>query len=148
METSAPTATEKNKHKVSGVDGSSFSDLTKKSSPTTVTRGSHPLFPTFHTPIPIDMRHHEGRYHYEPHPLHSMHGPPGLAGSPVISDGISLIRLSPHAAGTGEMPFSPPQPYLSHHMEQYLRSLHSSPTLSMISAARGLSPADGLPTST
>lgn len=36
--------------------------------------GAHHLFPTFHTPIPIDMRHHEGRYHYEPHPLHSMHG--------------------------------------------------------------------------
>jgi zinc finger protein GLI2 len=29
------------------------------------------------------------------------------------------------------------------HMEHYLRSVHSSPTLSMISAARGLSPADG-----
>uniref|UniRef100_A0A3P8XTF9 C2H2-type domain-containing protein n=1 Tax=Esox lucius TaxID=8010 RepID=A0A3P8XTF9_ESOLU len=142
MEASAPTATEKNKHKGSGMDGSSFSDLTKKSSPTTVTRGPHPLFPTFHTPIPIDMRHHEGRYHYEPHPLHAMHGPPGLAGSPVISDGISLIRLSPHAAGTGESPFSPPHPYVNHHMEQYLRSMHSSPTLSMISAARGLSPAD------
>ncbi|TKS67643.1 Zinc finger protein GLI2 [Collichthys lucidus] len=36
--------------------------------------GAHHLFPTFHTPIPIDMRHHEGRYHYEPHPLHAMHG--------------------------------------------------------------------------
>lgn len=34
----------------------------------------HHLFPTFHTPIPIDMRHHEGRYHYEPHALHAMHG--------------------------------------------------------------------------
>uniref|UniRef100_A0A3Q2E557 Uncharacterized protein n=1 Tax=Cyprinodon variegatus TaxID=28743 RepID=A0A3Q2E557_CYPVA len=31
------------------------------------------LFPTFHTPIPIDIRHHEGRYHYEPHALHAMH---------------------------------------------------------------------------
>lgn len=28
-------------------------------------------------------------------------------------------------------------------MEHYLRSVHSSPTLSVISAARGLSPADG-----
>uniref|UniRef100_A0A3P8UBX6 GLI family zinc finger 2a n=1 Tax=Amphiprion percula TaxID=161767 RepID=A0A3P8UBX6_AMPPE len=104
--------------------------------------GAHHLFPTFHTPIPIDVRHHEGRYHYEPHPLHTMHGPPGLTGSPVISD-ISLIRLSPHAAaGTGESPFSPPHPYVSPHMEHYLRSVHSSPTLSMISAARGLSPAE------
>uniref|UniRef100_A0A3B4A7A1 C2H2-type domain-containing protein n=1 Tax=Periophthalmus magnuspinnatus TaxID=409849 RepID=A0A3B4A7A1_9GOBI len=98
--------------------------------------------PTFHTPIPIDMRHHEGRYHYEPHPLHAMHGPPGLTSSPVISD-ISLIRLSPHAAaGTGESPFSPPHPYVVPHMEHYLRSVHGSPTLSMISAARGLSPAE------
>uniref|UniRef100_A0A667YGW9 GLI family zinc finger 2a n=1 Tax=Myripristis murdjan TaxID=586833 RepID=A0A667YGW9_9TELE len=105
-------------------------------------KGAHHLFPTFHTPIPIDMRHHEGRYHYEPHPLHAMHGPPGLTSSPVISD-ISLIRLSPHAAaGTGESPFSPPHPYVSPHMEHYLRSVHGSPTLSMISAARGLSPAE------
>ncbi|XP_044222316.1 zinc finger protein GLI2a [Thunnus albacares] len=142
METSAPTATEKKECKGSGLDGSSFSELPKKPSPTTLTRGAHHLFPTFHTPIPIDMRHHEGRYHYEPHPLHAMHGPPGLTGSPVISD-ISLIRLSPHApAGTGESPFSPPHPYVSPHMEHYLRSVHGSPTLSMISAARGLSPAE------
>ncbi|XP_045560717.1 zinc finger protein GLI2 isoform X2 [Salmo salar] len=142
MDTSALTATEKKEHKGSGLDGSSFSDLPKKPSPTTVTRGPHHLFPTFHTPIPIDMRHHEGRYHYEPHPLHTMHGPQGLASSPVISDGISLIRLSPQAAGTGESPFSPPHPYINHHMEHYLRSMHSSPTLSMISAARGLSPTE------
>uniref|UniRef100_A0A3B4T5V8 GLI family zinc finger 2a n=1 Tax=Seriola dumerili TaxID=41447 RepID=A0A3B4T5V8_SERDU len=142
METSAPTATEKKECKPSGLDGSSFSELPKKPSPTTLTRGAHHLFPTFHAPIPIDMRHHEGRYHYEPHPLHAMHGPPGLTGSPVISD-ISLIRLSPHAAaGTGESPFSPPHPYVSPHMEHYLRSVHGSPTLSMISAARGLSPAE------
>ncbi|KAL2087911.1 hypothetical protein ACEWY4_016739 [Coilia grayii] len=63
---------------------------------------------------------------------------PGLAGSPVISD-LSLIRLSPSAA---EPAFAPPHPYVSPHMEHYLRSVHSSPTLSMISAARGLSPAD------
>uniref|UniRef100_A0A8C5DE74 C2H2-type domain-containing protein n=1 Tax=Gouania willdenowi TaxID=441366 RepID=A0A8C5DE74_GOUWI len=102
--------------------------------------GSHHLFPTFHAPIPIDMRHHEGRYHYEPHPLHAMHGPPGLPGSPILSD-LSLIRLSPHTgAGVGESPFSPAHPY--HHMEHYLRSVHGSPTLSMISADRGLSPAE------
>lgn len=67
--------------------------------------------------------------------------PAGLAGSPVISD-ISLIRLSPAAVPTGDSPFSPPHPYVSPHMEHYLRSVHGSPTLSMISAARGLSPAD------
>ncbi|KAK7811945.1 hypothetical protein U0070_006998 [Myodes glareolus] len=67
--------------------------------------------------------------------------PPTLSGSPVISD-ISLIRLSPHPAGPGESPFSAHHPYMNPHMEHYLRSVHSSPTLSMISAARGLSPAD------
>ncbi|KAK7938851.1 hypothetical protein WMY93_002177, partial [Mugilogobius chulae] len=74
METTAPTATDKKECKTSALDGSSFSELPKKPSPTTLNRGGHPLFPTFHTPIPIDMRHHEGRYHYEPHPLHAMHG--------------------------------------------------------------------------
>ncbi|XP_060888724.1 zinc finger protein GLI2-like [Labrus mixtus] len=136
METSASRAAEK-KDKM---DGSSFSDLPKKPSPSEM-RAPHHIFPTFHTPIPIDMRHHEGRYHYEPHTLHAMHGPAGLAGSPVISD-ISLIRLSPAAVATGDSPFSPPHPYVNPHMEHYLRSVHGSPTLSMISAARGLSPAD------
>ncbi|XP_029696655.1 zinc finger protein GLI2-like isoform X2 [Takifugu rubripes] len=42
----------------------------------------------------------------------------------------------------GDSPFSPPHPYVSPHMEHYLRSVHGSPTLSMISAARGLSPAE------
>ncbi|XP_061697124.1 zinc finger protein GLI2a isoform X2 [Syngnathoides biaculeatus] len=141
METSAPTATEKKESKGPGLDGSSFSEISNKPSPTS--RGAHHIFPTFHTPIPINMRHHEGRYHYEPHPLHTAQGPPGLTGSPVISD-ISLIRLSPHGStGPGESPFSPPHPYVSPHMEHYLRSVHGSPTLSMISAARGLSPAEG-----
>ncbi|KAH0621289.1 hypothetical protein JD844_022422 [Phrynosoma platyrhinos] len=70
-----------------------------------------------------------------------MDSPSTLSGSPVISD-ISLIRLSPHPAGPAESPFSHPHPYMNPHMEHYLRSMHSSPTLSMISAARGLSPAD------
>ncbi|KAM7335801.1 hypothetical protein ACRRTK_004294 [Alexandromys fortis] len=153
------------------------------------------LLPPFHAPLPIDMRHQEGRYHYDPHSVHGVHGrstfvpapeptpslhfsicesfarapslqpsrtsppgrhgsrhssspgthyqgPPTLSGSPVISD-ISLIRLSPHPAGPGESPFSAHHPYVNPHMEHYLRSVHSSPTLSMISAARGLSPADG-----
>uniref|UniRef100_A0A668A1N1 C2H2-type domain-containing protein n=1 Tax=Myripristis murdjan TaxID=586833 RepID=A0A668A1N1_9TELE len=81
----------------------------------------HHIFPTFHTPIPIDML--------------------ALFCVPVISD-ISLIRLSPAAVATGESPFSPPHPYVNPHMEHYLRSVHGSPTLSMISAARGLSPAE------
>ncbi|XP_023192518.1 zinc finger protein GLI2 [Xiphophorus maculatus] len=132
---------DKKEVKGSGPDGSSFSEIPKKPLPSSMSRGAHHLFP-FHSPIPIDTRHHEGRYHYEPHPLHAMHSPPGLTGSPVITD-ISLIRLSPHAtAGTGESPFSLPHPYVSPHMDQYLRSVHGSPTLSMISAARGLSPAE------
>ncbi|XP_019522808.1 PREDICTED: zinc finger protein GLI2 [Hipposideros armiger] len=87
------------------------------------------------------MRHQEGRYHCEPHSVHGVHGPPALSGSPVISD-ISLIRLSPHPAGPGESPFNATHPYVSPHMEHYLRAMHSSPTLPTISAARGLSPAD------
>ncbi|XP_041937321.1 zinc finger protein GLI2-like [Alosa sapidissima] len=140
METNTTTASDKKECKSSSLDshGHGFSDLPKKPSPTTMTRAPQHMFPTFHTPIPIDMRHHEGRYHYEPHALHAMHGAPGLAGSPVISD-ISLIRLSPSAA---EPAFAHPHPYISPHMEHYLRSVHGSPTLSMISAARGLSPAD------
>ncbi|KAM4538344.1 zinc finger protein GLI2-like [Fundulus diaphanus] len=136
METSSPRATEK-KDKM---DGGGFCDLPKKPSPAESRAPQH-LFPSFHTPIPIDVRHHEGRYHYEPHALHAMHSPAGLTASPVISD-ISLIRLSPAGMATGESPFSPPHPYVTPHMEHYLRSVHGSPTLSMISAARGLSPAD------
>ncbi|XP_010085076.1 PREDICTED: transcriptional activator GLI3-like, partial [Pterocles gutturalis] len=35
----------------------------------------HPphLFPAFHPPVPIDARHHEGRYHYEPSPIPPLH---------------------------------------------------------------------------
>ncbi|XP_041834295.1 zinc finger protein GLI2-like [Melanotaenia boesemani] len=136
MEPSPPRAAQK-KDKM---DSSGFCDLPKKPSPSE-TRAPQHLFPAFHTPIPIDMRHHEGRYHYEPHALHAMHSPAGLTGSPVISD-ISLIRLSPAAVATSDSPFSPPHPYVNPHMEHYLRSVHGSPTLSMISAARGLSPAE------
>lgn len=67
----------------------------------------------------------------------SPRSPAGLPGGPVLSD-ISLIRLSPAA----DSPFSPAHPYVSPHIEHYLRSVHGSPTLSMISAARGLSPAE------
>ncbi|XP_007896291.2 transcriptional activator GLI3 isoform X2 [Callorhinchus milii] len=101
----------------------------------------HPLFPSFHPPVPIDVRHHEGRYHYDPSPIAPLHVPP-ISGSPAFSD-ISLIRISPHRTPTGasEPVFNPPHPYVNPYMD-YIRSLHSSPSLSMISAARGLSPAD------
>ncbi|KAM7375550.1 hypothetical protein PAMA_014588 [Pampus argenteus] len=57
----------------------------------------HHIFPTFHTPIPIDMRHHEGRYHYEPHALHAMHRPC----CPRASAVIKLQRPTVQAAGGG-----------------------------------------------
>ncbi|XP_059584643.1 transcriptional activator GLI3 isoform X8 [Alligator mississippiensis] len=104
----------------------------------------HPphLFPAFHPPVPIDARHHEGRYHYEPSPIPPLHVPSALSNSPTYSD-LPFIRISPHRnpAATSESPFSPPHPYINPYMD-YIRSLHSSPSLSMISAARGLSPTD------
>ncbi|XP_058874722.1 transcriptional activator GLI3-like isoform X1 [Acipenser ruthenus] len=100
------------------------------------------LFPAFHPPVPIDARHHEGRYVYEPSPVPPLHVPPGIASSPAFSD-ISLIRISPHRnpSAAAESPYNPPHPYINPYMD-YIRSLHSSPSLSMISAARGLSPTD------
>uniref|UniRef100_A0A8C6UHZ1 GLI family zinc finger 3 n=1 Tax=Neogobius melanostomus TaxID=47308 RepID=A0A8C6UHZ1_9GOBI len=69
-------------------------------------------------------------------------GPPSLAGSPAFSD-ISLIRISPQRNPSvgAESPFHPPHPYINPYMD-YIRSLHSSPSLSVLSATRGLSPAD------
>uniref|UniRef100_A0A673HCY9 Transcriptional activator GLI3-like n=1 Tax=Sinocyclocheilus rhinocerous TaxID=307959 RepID=A0A673HCY9_9TELE len=101
------------------------------------------FFPAFHPPVPIDDRHTQGRYIYEPSPVPPLHVPPALAASPAFSD-ISLIRITPHrnpSVGV-ESPFNPPHPYINPYMD-YIRSLHSSPSLSMISAARVLSPADG-----
>uniref|UniRef100_A0A670JMT8 GLI family zinc finger 3 n=1 Tax=Podarcis muralis TaxID=64176 RepID=A0A670JMT8_PODMU len=100
------------------------------------------LFPAFHPPVPIDARHHEGRYHYEPSPIPPLHVPSALSGSPTYSE-LPFIRISPHRnpASASESPFSPPHPYINPYMD-YIRSLHSSPSLSMISAARGLSPTD------
>ncbi|XP_029461037.1 zinc finger protein GLI2 [Rhinatrema bivittatum] len=139
METSVPTPAADKKEGKSGIlEGHGFPEAGRK--PLPLVRGAPPhIFPAFHAPLPIDMRHQEGRYHYEPPAIHAVHGPPALSGSPVISD-ISLIRLSPHPAG--ESPFNPQHPYMNPHMEHYLRSLHSSPTLNMISAARGVSPAE------
>lgn len=69
--------------------------------------------------------------------------PSALSSSPTYSD-LPFIRISPHRnpAAASESPFSPPHPYINPYMD-YIRSLHSSPSLSMISAARGLSPTDG-----
>ncbi|XP_076868711.1 transcriptional activator GLI3 [Brachyhypopomus gauderio] len=103
------------------------------------------FFPGFHPPVPIDDRHTQGRYIYEPSPVPPLHVPPALAGSPAFSD-ISVIRIPPHRnpSVAAESPFNPPHPYINPYMD-YIRSLHSSPPLSMISAARGLSPADAHP---
>uniref|UniRef100_A0A665TQP9 C2H2-type domain-containing protein n=1 Tax=Echeneis naucrates TaxID=173247 RepID=A0A665TQP9_ECHNA len=101
-----------------------------------------PFFPTFHHPVPIDDRHAQGRYIYEPSPVPPLHVPPALAGSPAFSD-ISLIRISPQRNPSvgAESPFHPPHPYINPYMD-YIRSLHSSPSISVLSATRGLSPAD------
>ncbi|XP_054979427.1 zinc finger protein GLI2 [Sorex araneus] len=154
MEMSAPApAAEKKEAKGGILEAAAFPDPGRKASALAVATAAaaaaavaaqgvpQHLLPPFHAPLPIDMRHQEGRYHYEPHSVHAMPGPPALSGSPVISD-ISLIRLSPHPAGPGESPFSAHHPYVSPHMEHYLRAMHSSPTLPTISAARGLSPAE------
>ncbi|XP_062297136.1 transcriptional activator GLI3 [Scomber scombrus] len=100
------------------------------------------FFPTFHPPVPIDDRHTQGRYIYEPSPVPPLHVPPGLAGSPAFSD-ISLIRISPQRNPSvgAESPFHPSHPYINPYMD-YIRSLHSSPSISVLSATRGLSPAD------
>ncbi|XP_076014427.1 transcriptional activator GLI3 [Genypterus blacodes] len=100
------------------------------------------FFPTFHPPVPIDDRHTQGRYIYEPSPVPPLHVPPGLASSPAFSD-ISLIRISPQRNPSvgAESPFHPPHPYINPYMD-YIRSLHSSPSISVLSATRGLSPAD------
>ncbi|KAM4698520.1 zinc finger protein GLI2 [Rhinophrynus dorsalis] len=141
MESSGPvSAAHKKESKGSVLEGNGFPESGKKSGLLSTSQGAPThLFPAFHAPFPIEVRHQEGRYHYETHGIHALHGPQALSGSPVISD-ISLIRLSPHSLGTAE--FTHAHHYVSPHMEHYLRSVHSSPTLSMISAARGLSPAE------
>ncbi|XP_058482365.1 transcriptional activator GLI3 isoform X1 [Solea solea] len=98
------------------------------------------FFPAFHPPVPIDDRHAQGRYIYEPSPVPPLHMP--LPGSPAFSD-ISLIRISPQRNPSmgAESPFHPPHPYINPYMD-YIRSLHSSPSISVLSATRGLSPAD------
>ncbi|XP_066543427.1 transcriptional activator GLI3 [Amia ocellicauda] len=100
------------------------------------------FFPAFQPPVPIDDRHAQGRYIYEPSPVPPLHVPHGLSSSPAFSD-IPLIRISPHRnpSVAAESPFNPPHPYINPYMD-YIRSLHSSPSLSVISAARGLSPTD------
>ncbi|CAH2305042.1 zinc finger GLI2 [Pelobates cultripes] len=136
----AVAAALKKETKTSILEGNGFPESIKKSVGMTASQGAQAhLFPAFHAPFPIDVRHQEGRYHYEAHGIHAIHGPPGLGGSPVISD-ISLIRLSPHSMASTE--FSHAHHYVSPHIEHYLRSVHSSPPLSMVSAVRGLSPAE------
>nr|XP_061809996.1 transcriptional activator GLI3-like [Nerophis lumbriciformis] len=102
------------------------------------------FFPAFHPPVPIDDRHSQGRYIYEPSPVPPLHVPPALTGTPAFSD-ISLIRISPQRNPSvgAETPFHLSHPYNNHYMD-YLRSLQplASPSISVLSATRGLSPAD------
>uniref|UniRef100_A0A8C7CR31 GLI family zinc finger 3 n=1 Tax=Oncorhynchus kisutch TaxID=8019 RepID=A0A8C7CR31_ONCKI len=142
----ASSAAEKKKRveTIVATKGSSArADISEKAVASSTTSNAPPqFFPAFHPPVPIDDRHAQGRYIYEPSPVPPLHVPPSLAGSPAFSD-ISLIRISPHRNPSvgAESPFNPPHPYINPYMD-YIRSLHSSPSLSMISAARGLSPAD------
>ncbi|ELW70376.1 Transcriptional activator GLI3 [Tupaia chinensis] len=75
-------------------------------------------------------------------PVSDVDEQPSALSSPTYPD-LPFIRISPHRnpAAASESPFSPPHPYINPYMD-YIRSLHSSPSLSMISAARGLSPTD------
>nr|CAK12557.1 GLI-Kruppel family member [Mus musculus]CAK18609.1 GLI-Kruppel family member [Mus musculus] len=81
METSAPApALEKKEAKSGLLEDSSFPDPGKKACPLAVAAAvaahgvPQQLLPAFHAPLPIDMRHQEGRYHYDPHSVHSVHG--------------------------------------------------------------------------
>ncbi|KAM8871901.1 zinc finger protein GLI2-like [Synchiropus picturatus] len=67
-----------------------------------------------------------------------MHSQSGFHSSPVD---ISLIRFSPVTVAAADTSFGASHPLTPPHLEQYLRSLHTSPSLSMISACRGLNPA-------
>ncbi|KAM8882442.1 transcriptional activator GLI3 isoform 1-T2 [Synchiropus picturatus] len=102
------------------------------------------FFSTFHPPVPIDDRHTQGRYMYEPSPVPPLPVPPALAASPAFSD-ISLIRISPQRNPSvgAESPFHPSHSYINPYVD-YIRSLQplSSPSISVLSASRGLSPAD------
>uniref|UniRef100_A0A3Q3IUK1 C2H2-type domain-containing protein n=1 Tax=Monopterus albus TaxID=43700 RepID=A0A3Q3IUK1_MONAL len=71
--------------------------------------------------------------------------PPALAGSPAFPD-FPLIRISPQRNPSvgAESPFHPPHPYINPYMD-YIRSIHSSPSISVLPATRGLSPADADP---
>ena len=100
------------------------------------------FFHSFHfnrQPLPVELLSHV----YLLCLLFFLPRPSALSSSPTYSD-LPFIRISPHRnpAAASESPFSPPHPYINPYMD-YIRSLHSSPSLSMISAARGLSPTDG-----
>ncbi|XP_033625293.1 zinc finger protein GLI4-like [Asterias rubens] len=89
---------------------------------------------SFHPPIPVDSRTHEGRYHFDTLPMHHpLQGHPS-GSSPALSD-VSLIRLTPQRGGTSESPGYPL--YMQHYMEQF----RGSPAaMSAMQHARGVSP--------
>uniref|UniRef100_H9H612 GLI family zinc finger 3 n=1 Tax=Monodelphis domestica TaxID=13616 RepID=H9H612_MONDO len=61
----------------------------------------HPphLFPAFHPPVPIDARHHEGRYHYEPSPIPPLHPHAGVSPAEYYHHQMALLagQRSPYA---------------------------------------------------
>ncbi|KAF3857003.1 hypothetical protein F7725_008862 [Dissostichus mawsoni] len=107
----------------------------------TLFRSPHHIFPSFHTPIPIDMRHHEGRYHYEPHNINHMHGGRGAPeGSrsfrpPPSSEFYHLMsHRSPYygdllLGGEERGPnISPPSRHRPAHDDPHVAQLAGSPT--------------------
>ncbi|PNJ58586.1 GLI2 isoform 10, partial [Pongo abelii] len=81
-------ASEKQEAKSGILEAAGFPDPGKKASPLVVAAAAaaavaaqgvpQHLLPPFHVSLPIDMRHQEGRYHYEPHSVHGVHGVPFL----------------------------------------------------------------------
>ncbi|KAM9820253.1 zinc finger protein GLI2-like [Neosynchiropus ocellatus] len=126
----------KSMNKKDRMEGNTFGELLRK--PDSRAPQHHHFLPHFHTPIPIGGRQDEGRYPYDQRTFPGMHSQSGFHSSPVD---ISLIRFSPVTVTAADTSFGASHPLAPPHLEQYLRSLHTSPSLSMISACRGLNPA-------
>uniref|UniRef100_A0A8I3SAI2 GLI family zinc finger 2 n=1 Tax=Canis lupus familiaris TaxID=9615 RepID=A0A8I3SAI2_CANLF len=119
METSAPiTATEKKDAKSGSLEGAAFPDPGRKASALAVATAAaavaahgvpQHLLPPLHAPFPIDMRHQEGRYHYEPHSVHSVHGPRSL--QPMSLFLVTTTQRQPHSTPSILLPEGRPKPF-------------------------------------
>nr|XP_039267291.1 zinc finger protein GLI4-like isoform X2 [Styela clava] len=95
--------------------------------------------------IPVDSKIRDGRYPFDPRRL-SLHGDP-VGSSPVLSE-IPLMPIAPQSPlhqtvnGTPGLFFGPGMgnPVNNASLDLYMRSLTHSPTMSILSQARGLSP--------